>query len=677
MPIQSIALVPGVNAEITPALGQAQVVNSQLVRWRMAGNQVLLEKLGGWQKFYPLSFGSAVRALHAWEGINSDTHLAVGCESSLNVITDGTAQGVTPRTLITNPTVDFSTTNGSAAVTIVDAGITVTVYDSIYLLTPVSVGGLVLQGAYQIGNVVSASSYRITASANATSTVADGGAVPIFTTTSGSPSVNVQLDNHGELVGGQFQVPTPTTVGGITISGAYIVQSIVDANNFTITATAAAASSASASMNGGNASIEYFIAISPTVPSAGYGVGAYGDGAYGIGVSPSPSPGNPITTSNWTLDNWGEILLACPKDGPIYQWSPDSGFSNATKIFTAPLVNGGIFVSNTAQILVAWASSTASVQDPLLIQWSDSGDYTNWTASALTQAGNFRIPTGSKIVGGFAGPQSNIIWTDLDVWAMDYIEPPLVYGFNKLATNCGLIARHAYATADADVYWMGNKQFYRMRGGSVESIPCPVWDFIFQDLDTNNLDKICCASNNGFGEVAWYFPSKSGGTGEIDSYVKVNTDLGFIWDFGRLQRTAWIDQSVVGQPIGATATGLVYQHEVSPDADGQPMLSSFTTGFFQVADGNLLNFVDLIIPDFRYGYDESPPGATLSLSMTFTDYPGASALTVGPYNMTNTVPFINTRLRARYASMTIGSADLGYFWRMGNLKIRSVPDGMR
>jgi len=178
------------------------VVDSQLVRWRMAGNQVLLEKLGGWQKFYPLSFGSAVRALQAWEGINSDTHLAVGCESSLNVITDGTSQGVTPRTLITNPTVDFSTTNGSAAVTIVDAGITVTVYDSIYLLTPVSVGGLVLQGAYQIDNVVSASSYRITASANATSTVADGGAVPIFTTTSGSPAVNVQLDNHGELVGG-------------------------------------------------------------------------------------------------------------------------------------------------------------------------------------------------------------------------------------------------------------------------------------------------------------------------------------------------------------------------------------------------------------------------------------------------------------------------------------------
>lgn len=677
MAIQSVALIPGVNAEVTPALGQAQVVNSQLIRWRMAGNQVLAEKLGGWQKFYPLAFGSPARALHAWEGINSDTHLAVGCQSSLDVITAGTASDITPHTLITNPAVDFSTTSGSASVTIVDPGITVSTFDSIYLLTPVAVGGLVLQGAYQVASVVSSTSYSITASANASSTVANGGAVPTFTTVSGSPVVTVDLTAHGESVGNQFPVPTPTTVGGITISGVYVVQSIVDADHFTITASQAATSSATASMNGGNAEIEYFIAISPTVPSAGYGVGTYGTGAYGLGISPSPSPGNPITTTNWTLDNWGEILLACPANGPIYSWSPDSGFSNATKVFSAPLVNGGIFVSNTTQILVAWASSIESVQDPLLVQWSDSGDYTNWAVSALTQAGNFRIPTGSKIMGGFAGPQFNVIWTDLDVWAMDYIEPPLVFGFNKLATNCGLIGRHAFTTADADVYWMGNKQFYLMRGGAVTPIPCPVWDFIFQDLDTNNLDKICCASNNGFGEVAWYFPSKSGGKGEIDSYVKVNVDLDYIWDFGRLQRTAWIDQSVVGQPMGADASGYVYQHEVSKDADGQPMQPSLTTGYFQVADGNQLNFVDLIIPDFRFGFDEAPPGANLSMSMNFTDYPGTSPFSVGPYNITSTVDFIDTRLRARYASMTIGSSDLGSFWRMGNLKIRSVPDGMR
>lgn len=676
MPVQSVALVPGFNAELTSALGQATVLTGTLVRWRMGGQQVLIEKLGGWAKFYPLAFGSPVRALHAWEGLNADTHLAVGCETSLDVITAGVAQNITPTTLVTNPAVNFSTTSGSPVVTIVDAGVTTSLFDSIYLLTPVAVGGLVLQGSYPVSTVVSASSYTINAASNATATVTNGGAVPVFTTVSGSPFVNVMLTGHGESVGESFSVPTPTTVGGITISGNYVVQAIVDADNFTIITSQAATSSASGSMNGGNASIEYFIAISPAAPAAGYGLGGYGTGGYGIGIAPIPSPGTPITTTNWTLDNWGEILLACPANGPIYTWSPDSGFSNAVRIINAPLINGGIFVSNTTQILIAWASSLGGVQDPLLIQWSDSGDYTDWTASALTQAGNFRIPTGSKIVGGMAGPQFNVIWTDLDVWAMDYVEPPLVYGFNKLATNCGLIGRHAFATADAAIYWMGNKQFYVMTGGSVTSIPCPVWDFIFQDLDSNNLDKICCASNNGFGEVSWFFPSLSGGTGEIDSYVKVNVNLGFIWDFGRLQRTAWIDQSVVGQPIGGDANGNVFEHEISPDADGQPMLSSLGTGDFQVADGNQLNFVDWIIPDFRFGYYEGQPSAILALSLSFTDYPGSSTTTVGPYNITSTVQYINTRLRARYASLEISSSDLGSFWRIGNLKLRATPDGM-
>jgi len=685
MPLQTVTLQAGVNAELTAAQAQATIISSQLVRFKGAGNNrlqtgivvpdILVEKLGGWTKFYPLSLGSPVRDLHAWEGLNADTHLAAGCETSLDVISSGVAVDVTPHTLITNPAVDFSTTSGGATVTIVDAGLTPSTFDSIFLLTPVSVGGLILSGAYQIITVAGSTSYTITAASNATTTVSHGGAVPVFTTTVSSPFVNVQLTGHGETVGETFAASVPTTVGGIVISGGYIIQAVVDANNFTIINSVSATSSATGAMNGGNAAIEYFIGSTPNVPPAGYGVGTYGTGSYGIGISPTPTPGTPITTSNWTLDNWGEVLIACPANGPIYTWSPDSGFSTANKIVGAPLINGGIFVSNSAQILIAWASSLGGVQDPLLVQWSDSGDYTNWSVSALTQAGNYRIPTGSKIVGGMAGPQFNLIWTDLDVWAMDYVEPPLVYGFNKLATNCGLIGRHAYATADASVYWMGNKQFYVMTGGSVTSIPCPVWDFIFQDLDTNHLDKIYCASNNGFGEVAWYFPSKSGGTGEIDSYVKVNTDLGYAWDFGRLQRTAWIDQSVVGQPIGADASGYVYQHEISPDADGQPMLSSFSTGYFQVADGDQLNFIDWCIPDFREGTYAGAASAILDLSINFTDYPGSPAQTVGPFNITSTTPFVNPRLRARYAALMIGSSNLGSFWRMGGLKLRATPDG--
>lgn len=761
MPLQTIKLAPGVTAEATPVQGIAQIISSQLIRFRYAGEGVgvLPEKLGGWAKFYPLSLGSAVRALHAWEGINSDKRLAAGCTASLDVIFDGVGSDITPRTVTTNPSVDFSTTSGSNVVTIVDQqsatvtisiaspavitwnsnpvkngdpvffttsgalptgitastvyyvinratntfqiaaspggsaintsgsqsgtqtahapGIVPSVFDSIYLSTPVAVGGLVLFGSYPINSVITADSYTILAASNATSTVSHAGAVPVFTTTSGSPFVNVGLTGHGYTVGESFPVATPTTVGGITISGNYLVQAVVDANNFTIIASASATSSTSGSENGGKANFTYYVGLSPNQPPAGYGSGTYGSGAYGIGTTPTPSAGTPITATNWSLDNWGEILLACPANGPIYSWSPDSGFANAIKVATAPLINGGIFVAEPAQILVSWGSSFTGVVDPMQINWSDSGDYTNWTVSALTQAGGFRIPTGSRIVGGLQGPQTSLIWTDLALWSMDYIEPPLVFGFNSIANNCGLIGRNAMCVVNNNVMWMGASNFFILAGGTVSVIPCSVWDYVFQNLDTDNLDKITCASNANFGEVSWYWPSLSGGTGEVDSYVKVNYLNGYIWDFGTLQRTAWVDQNVLGEPIGGDASGYVYQHEISPDADGQPMLPSLTTGYFEVADGENLSFVDWVLPDFRYNYYPDQPAAVLSMQFGIADYPNDTPKIVGPYNVTSSLQAFNTRFRSRFAQITISSSDLGTFWRLGNIKIRAVPDGKR
>jgi hypothetical protein len=543
-------------------------------------------------------------------------------------------------------------------------------------VTPIAIGGIVLQGSYAIATITGTNSYTIIAAQNATSTVANAGTLPTFTTTIGSPAVTVVLANHGYTPGSSFAVPTPTAVGGITVQGSYLVQTVVDANTFTINNIFLATSSATATMNAGHAQLIYYIGVSPITPPAGYGIGPYGEGAYGIGVAPAPSPGTPITTTNWTLDNWGEILLASPTNGPIYNWSPESGYFVATKIIGAPEINGGIFVSDPYQILVAWASSINGVQDPLLINWSDSGDYTNWTVTALTQAGGYRIPTGSKIVGGLQGPQFGFIWTDIEVWAMQYVQPPLVFGFTKLARECGLIARHAACVVNSSVYWMGNNQFYVYAGAGVQPIVCSVWDFVFQDLDVNNLDKIHVAPNNGFGEVAWHFPSKSGGTGEVDSYVRYNFILQ-CWDCGRLDRTAWIDQSVLGQPIGANSQGFIYQHEIANDADGQPMGEFFTTGLAQIAQGENLMFVDWLVPDFKYGKFNAPQDAQLNITLQYTDYPGAPVKTKGPFSITSTTNFRNPRIRAREIGFTVAGTGVGGFWRMGGLRIRTAPDGKR
>lgn len=676
MPLQTITLNPGVNVEATPTLNSASIQTSQLIRFKAAGNMVLVEKLGGWQKFYPASVGSVIRELHAWEGVNADSHLGIGAQQSLSVITSGAYLNITPRIYISDIAPNFSTTSGSSVVTIIDTNIVPTTYDSIYLRTPIAIGGLVLQGAYNINLVISTNTYQIAASSNATATVANAGTLPTFTTAASTPKITVVLANHGYVVGSSFAVATPTAVGGLTISGSYIVQTVVDANTFTINASNAATTTATVSMNGGNAEIVYYVGIDSTAPPAGYGIGGYGTGAYGLGISPTPSPGTPITTTNWTLDNWGEILLACPADGAIYTWSPESGFIVATKVLNAPPINGGIFVSSPAQILVAWASSISGVQDPLLLNWSDSGDFTNWSVTALTQAGGYRIPTGSKIVGGLQGPQFGFIWTDLDVWAMQYIQPPLVFGFNKLAEKCGLIARHAAAVVNSSVYWMGNNQFYVYAGAGVQPIICSVWDFVFQDLDQNNLDKIHIAPNNGFGEVAWYFPSLSGGTGEVDSYVKFNFILN-CWDCGRLVRTAWIDQSVLGQPIGGDANGYIFQHEVANDADGSPMGEFFETGFSQISQGEELMFVDWMIPDFKYGKYNAPQSAAVNITLKYTDYPNGQIKVKGPYTLTSNIDYRNPRIRGRQVGMRIEGNGLNSWWRMGGLRIRTSPDGKR
>jgi hypothetical protein len=674
VPIATLKVAPGVNSEITDTQGMAQIVESQLIRFKYAGSEVLAEKLGGWVKFYPTPMDSTPRALHAWEGINADTHLAIGCEESLNVITEGNLRDITPQTFLSTLAPQFTTVNGDNEVTIEDANITANVFDSIYVLVPVSIGGIVIEGPYSIESVLGVDTYTILAAANATSSAGPGGVVPEFSVLISNTAVNVELPNHGKTIGETFNAAVPTALGGITVFGAYVIQAIVDADNFTIYAAEQATSTVTAPMNGGDTAILYFIGGAPAPASTGYGVGGYGDGGYGTGSAIPSTPGTPITATNWTLDNWGEILIATPADGSIYTWSPDSGFPLATRIVDAPLINGGAFVAQPAQILVAWASSYGGVQDPLSINWSDAGNFNQWTVTATTQAGGFRIPTGSRIVGGFAGPNFQVIWTDIEAWAMDYVGLPFVFGFRSLGQSCGLISRHGYATLNTVVYWMSNRQFCRLVGETVQTIPCSVWDFVFQDLDEAHVDKIYAGSNSLFGEVTFYYPSASGGTGEIDSYAKLNPDLN-VWDCGRLARTAWIDQSPVGAPVGTSPDGYIFQHEVSADADGQPMLPRIKTGFYQLSDGDVMTFIDWMFPDFKWGYENGDRDAIISITLYYCDYPSSPVKTAGPFTVSSAIEYVNLRIRGRFVAVEISSSDLGSWWRVGGLKFRSAPDG--
>lgn len=679
MPFNEIKLIPGVDTTKTPTLNEAGVSVSQLIRYR----EGLVQKYGGWSKYYPFSLDGVPRDLHSWKDLNGDNHLSVGTTVELDLITNGTLVDITPQTYTSDYTpADFTTTMGSTTVTVADPNIAnVTVLDTVYFNTPVAIDGIILSGAYPITSILGTTQYTIEAATAGVAGVASGGAIPSFTTTASSPTVSVTLAAHGLAVGNQVYFPIATSGDGVTIQGLYTVNTITSVDIFTITANTSASAGTTFNMNGGDVELLYYINLGPPAPGVGFGVGAFGAGGFGSGTVPSAQTGTPITATDWTSDNWGQVGVWCPKGGGVYVYDPVGGYTNAGLVSTAPVFNGGLFVSTSQRILVCWASTQSAdigtYQDPLLVRWSDAEDYTQFTPLETNQAGSFQIPFGNELRAGIATPNQNLLWTDLDCWAMVYAGTPLIYTFNRIGAGAGAVGSHAVQTLRNGVYWMGANNFYVYAGGSVSVIPCPVWDAVFQNLNTSYAHNVRAMPNTAFDEVGWLYPSAASTSGECDSYVKFNvTEQGAPWDIGSLPRSAWIDEGILGPPLSATPSGVLYQQETTNDADGSPLGASFTTGYSVIGDGEQFAFVDWVLPDMRWG-TYGTTGASVSITFNVVDYPNATPRTYGPYTMTSGTPYIPVRFRGRQVSATIASSDLGSFWRLGGIRYRWSPAGRR
>lgn len=499
--------------------------------------------------------------------------------------------------------------------------------------------------------------------------------MPYISVSSASPIVTVYFPNHGYSLGSQFYIPSSVaiTLGGITLSGVYTITSIVDSNAFQFIAYNTASSSAASFLNSDNINIIYYYGAPPPLPATAYGDNYYSANYYGGVASNGSLPGSNVTATDWFLDNWGDTLIACPVGGPIYEWQPNSIIQNASYIANAPVQNQGVFVAMPQRQLVAWGSTFTGLSDPLLVRWSDVEDYNTWTATVTNQAGSYRLTTGSKIVSGMQANQQAIFWTDLDMWTMQYIGYPNVYSFNQVNTNCGLIGEKACGRLGNSVYWMSQNGFFQTTGSGAEPIVCPVWDVIFQNINRNYTNKIRCAPNTSFNEMWWFYASAN--STEIDSYVKYNTVLG-VWDFGLLGRTAWIDQSVLGMPIGAGVDRYLYQHEMGFSANGQPLNASFTTGYFSLNEADNLVFIDQIWPDMKWGPYNGTQNATVNITINSADYPTDTPLSSKTYAMTSSVGYITPRVRGRLFSFTISSTDAGQtFWRLGRIRFRAAEDG--
>jgi hypothetical protein len=387
--------------------------------------------------------------------------------------------------------------------------------------------------------------------------------------------------------------------------------------------------------------------------NTGYGGGFYGTGYYGQ-ARPDTGVYDPATT--WSMDTWGQYLVACSDaDGGLYEWQLNTA-SAAAAISNAPTGNLGVMVTDERFVFALGAGG-----DTRKIQWCDFEDNTIWAAASTNQAGDITLQTSGRIMAGIRAQGQALIVTDTDAHRAVYVGPPFVYQFEKVGDACGLIARKAIASTSAGVFWMGRKGFFRFDGGSVQSVPCSVHDKIFNDLNTAQMSKCWAVSNGQHGEVWFFYPSSSGS--EIDRYAAYDYRDGH-WAIGALDRTAGVDRGVFPSPIWASSGGNAYNHETGYNYDSGTVFVE--SGPFKIGAGDNVASIRRLIPDEI---------ATGDVQATFKTrfYPTAAETTHGPYTAAQPT---DVRLQGRQIRLRLEAQTAG-FWRIGNFRVDAEARGRR
>lgn len=648
MPQVKLSLRPGINTQASQTQNEGGWSFGNLIRWRDG----FLEKIAGWMRLFSSACNGYVRGLHAWADLDANKYLLIGGEDRLELYNGTTLYTVrAPVETQDIATANLTGTAGTSTVQVVYAGHGLSTGDIIAFpiavyLTNTASGVALYPGTTYAITVIDASTYTFDSGTITPTNITSGNAAA-YNTTAASTTVAVVFRGHGLTTGDIWTVHQTTTIGSTVINAGDYVATVSGVNNFTIELLTAATDSGG-NREGGNSSTIPVQTTSENFPDV----------------------------QNWSIDNFGENAVFCYNNGPLSQWTPPVVATNiATLISTGPTINGGVLVAMPQAQVISFRAETSGTQDPLLLRWSDVGTMDIWGATSSNQAGSFRLSRGSLIVGALQAPQSTLVWTDIDLWSMQYTGPPFVYSFNIVAMGCGLIAQRARCVLNGITYWMGPKNFFSAGGSGVAPLPCTVWDEVFSNLSTSATAqaKIIAGANSAAQEVWWFYPSDDG-SGEIDSYAKVNVVNG-LWDYGSLVRTAWIDENVFGRPLGADENYRIQQHERGFDDDGDAMEGAFAeTGFIDLGDGTEIIFVDQIIPDFKWFGDDG----YVSLTIYAKNYPGEKAVKLGPFTVTEDTRFIFLRKRARQISFRITwGAFQGFSARLGAMRYRGATSGRR
>ena len=713
MPLTNVQIAPGFNKQVTETGAEGQWTDGDFVRFRYG----LPEKIGGWQQLTTKTLAGVVREQLVWADLDGRRYVALGTNKVLAIYYEGVFYDITPlAAVITGAT--FTTVSGSPTITVnkIAHGLTEGDYFTFTSVTPPVGAGYVgsdfTTNSFEVVGVPSSDTFTITMAANAATTVATSGSASLNpyirfgplnqsagfgwgTSGWGGASGIVTVLNGALLddtagtggAGTSITVISTTgfpTTGTVLIGAEYISYTGITTTSLTgITRDVGGTRSAHSS----GASVE--------------AVTGWGSASLSSSVSLEPA--------SWSLDHFGEKLVATAKNGQIFEWDPIHAdplalTTRANTISGAPTASIMSIVSERDRHLIVLGTETTigspSTKDPMFIRFSDQENLSDYTPTSVNTAGTFRLDSGTTIVGAAKAKDYILIVTDTSAYVMQFVGPPFTFSIRQVGSNCGLIGQHAIKYANGRVWWMGQAGGFFVYDGTVKSVPCLVEDFVFTNkgdnlgLNYNNGEQIYAGLNHLYDEVSWFYP-KSTSTA-IDRTVTYNY-VENTWTTGSLSRTSWQDSTLYSNPYATEFNGTViptfptiqgitningastyYAHEVGNnevDAVGnKTAIEAFIqSGDFDLGEGQNFMSMRRFIPDFKL----LTGNAEITINLRRYPNDASTSSPLGPFTVTSSTDKVDTRARSRFASVKIANTSTDQNWRYGTFRADIQPDGMR
>lgn len=632
------------------------------------------EKLAGWVYTSTNALTGIPRGLKDWRDLSSNVYLGIGTHEKLYCFFQGTATDITPFRAIQTGTLTnaFTVIANSQTVTVAQSTHGLQSGDYVMLTAGTSVGGITPAGTFDPITVTGTNAYTFVNSSPAiTNGTAGGGAILYtyyrttltnpFTTTNGSKTVRVTHTANGANAGDFVEINGATAVGGITLSGEYQITTIIDANDYDITAAAAATSGTS---GGGAPNFQYDISIGTANAVTNFG---YSDGGYSEGGYSASTIGTTMPPRVWALSPYGQQLLASPYGGTIYVWDPTIG-GRASPLYGAPLTMLWMFVTDERFVFALGINGQL-----MELAWPDQANYNTWVSTPINTANSGRqLQNGSYLVGGLAIRDGiSMVFSNTAPYVFTYSGDNFVYDDQTASNGCGLIGPLAVNTVAGVAYWMGLSEFWMWNGVVSPMGSDDIRDYVFKNINFSAAYKFVCATNIAKKEI-WFFYVSAGST-EIDSYVIFHIDQS-CWSIGNvLLRTSWIDRGLFQTPIATDANGYIYNQESGTDAAGNPLNSYVEYSPVSIGKGQADQDVFCLVPDFER------LNQNISLSVLTQQYPQDTATVYGPYTITpnDTTPRIDLRVSGKLVGYELQSNVIGGNWRLGLPTIEIQQAGAR